>query len=474
MINNESLIEVKNNIQSCISDFNGPFTQLLERYDLPTQGVLAKIGERQVVINAVEEIINKINSDKRKKSIYLTRFFASVAAGLFDGAISYIWNETIKCIREMVVNYDLEYFFKIAEEQYPRYKGINKKDDLSLIGDCDLLFVCNRMGLISNHVFEIFKFINMMRNHASAAHPNENEIGAFDLLSWLDNCVKYVINAKPNDNAIEVKRLLTNIRKSELSKEDLEYISDKVKNLPIIMIDDLLSSIFGMYTDIKVPANVISNIDGIAKAVWDVSSEEKKHSIGERFGFFRKNGEVSRKERTDIFLTKVDGISYKDEDSLSMEIRIELANLRDAHNSYNNFYNEYPFASRLKELIPISGEIPESVIPDWVKTIVVCYCGNGRGYRDGVDERAVVYYTEFIKNFKTKEIISLLKQMDNPDLLMDFNEQKVQARFKNLCEILRHNTSNVHVVRALDFLSNHKFIYNAYKENDFESIINKL
>lgn len=36
------------------------------------------------------------------------------------------------------------------------------------------------MELISEHVCEIFKFINYMRNHSSSAHSSKNELGAYD------------------------------------------------------------------------------------------------------------------------------------------------------------------------------------------------------------------------------------------------------------------------------------------------------
>lgn len=34
---------------------------------------------------------------------------------------------------------------------------------------------------------------------------------------------------------------------------------------------------------------------------WDVSSETMKYEIGAKFGFFRKNGEVEKKERAEQF-----------------------------------------------------------------------------------------------------------------------------------------------------------------------------
>ena len=178
-----------------------------------------------------------------------------------------------------------------------------------------------------------------MRNHSSAAHPNDSEISAYDLLSWLDNCIKYAINTTPNKEAVTLKQLLYNIRKNAIPSSDFAYIGDSIAELPNIMIEDFLSTIFGMYTDANISTQISSNIEGIAKYVWNLSTETKKHSIGEKYGYFRKNGDVARKERANDFLVIVNGLSYKDEDSIAQELRDCLANLMSTHNGINNFYN---------------------------------------------------------------------------------------------------------------------------------------
>ena len=438
------LMTIKGELETTISDFSAPFTNYLTSLGLPTEGILAPIKERQIVINSIESEINKISPENRQFAVYLTRFLSSVAAGLFDGAVTYLWNETIKSLRKMIASYDLDYFLKVTSEINNRYHNLKTEEDLSLIADYDLLNTCNRMGLITDHVFEVFKFINYMRNHSSAAHPTENEISAFDLLSWLNNCIKYAINATPNGDAIKLKQLLYNLR---------------TNNIP----------------DPNIASNITQNIDGIAKYAWNASTEAKKHSIGEKYGYFRKNGDIQRKEKANNFLTIVDGLSYKDEDSISYEIRDALANLMSTHNSVYNFYNEAPWARQLKQLLPVSGNVPLSVLSDWVKTIVVCYCGNGLGYREGVDEGALPYYKEFIKNFDNKALVYLLNMMDDSTLLMDLNMPKANRRFRNLCSALATHCKNSFITDALNYLATcSESLTNAHKTTAFKNLVSKV
>ena len=92
------LVKIQNELQTSISDFNEPFTEYLIDLMLPVEGILAPIKDREIIINSIETEINKIKPENREVAVYLTRFLASVAAGLFDGALTYLWNETIKSI----------------------------------------------------------------------------------------------------------------------------------------------------------------------------------------------------------------------------------------------------------------------------------------------------------------------------------------------------------------------------------------
>ena len=119
------------------------------------------------------------------------------------------------------------------------------------------------------------------------------------------------------------------------------------------------------------------------------------------------------------------------------------------HNSPNNFYNEAPWARQLKAILPNNGVIPESVRNEWVKTITICYCGNGLGYREGVDEGALPYYKEFISLFDNKDMIILLNMMDDSILLMDLGMPKAAARFKKMCAYLLKKSQNARKVYRL-------------------------
>jgi len=219
-------------LEKSIAGFNAPLADFLNELKLPVDNILYPISERKKVINALDEALQVLSIPEREKAFYLTKFTVAVAVGLFDGALNYLWNETIQAIRTLIINFDLEYFFSVAEKVSSRNKSLNTEEDVEQISDHDLLEAARRIGLLSDVNHKRLDHINYMRNHLSAAHPNENEIDGFEILGWLSNCLKYAITAKPDHSTVSVKRLLENIRTIVVPTTDVPVIITDIARLP--------------------------------------------------------------------------------------------------------------------------------------------------------------------------------------------------------------------------------------------------
>lgn len=446
------VVEPLQKLTTNIATFHEPLATYLKSLNLPIEGVLSPIEERRTVIEGLGRALDLLEVGERQKSVYLSRFAVSICAGLFDGAINYLWNETISALRRMVDRVDLSYFYSVAGQINAYYSRLSTTEELADVSEHDLLEACRRMGLLTDVNHKRLEFINYMRNHASAAHPNNVEVSGFDILSWLTNCLKFAITAEPERSVITIKQLLGNIRTKAIPASDYPLIGKEIARLSPPQIDDFLSTIFGMYTDPRVLAQARDNILGIAPFAWRAASEDRKFEVGSRFGVFRKNGDTDRKTSAEAFLTIVDGLSYRDEDSLAADLLVRLQALKTAHFGDNNFYNEWPHAEMLERGLPASGEIPRSVRPMWVKVISLCFVGNGHGYREGTDERAMPYYVKHIKKFGEAEIAEFLHLFGDVEFNSALERKTPDRRLRHLAKGLRTQTSNVHQVRALDFV----------------------
>ncbi|WP_316786421.1 hypothetical protein [Pedobacter frigiditerrae] len=438
-------------IETSISAFNKPLADLLEHIGLPTEDILSPVEERRKVIYALESTIEILPLDERNKATYLSKFTVAVSVGLFDGALNFLWDETIKALRRLASDFDLQYFLIVAHTVNSKYKTLINSDDLAAIGDHDLLEICRRIGLISDINYKRLENVNYLRNHASAAHPNENSVSGIEMLSLLESCLKYAITAKPDHSVIQIKQLFDNLRTNEIPKEDFSIIGSDLVKQPQERIDDFVLSIFGVYTDPRTDAKVRKNIDRLTPYIWDNVTEDTKYNIGAKFGVYRKNGDVDRKDAVQKFLETVSGLKYKDEDSLTAELIEKLQNLKTVHFEWNNFYNEYAHAKSIDVSIPPTG-IPDSISKLFVKVICLCYVGNGRGYKEGVDVGAVEYYNKFIQSFTVNDIKNFLSLFNDPEFTTDFNYSVPDRRLKQLATFFKSKTKDAYINKVLDLI----------------------
>lgn len=458
MKNNQAIILIPDGttpeqIESSIAAYNKPLADLLIHIGLPTENILSPIEERRKVIFAIESTLEILPKNDRPNATYLSKFMIAVAVGLFDGAINFLWDETIRALRRLVIRFDLEYFLGVAQTISNKYKSLTTAESLEAISDYDLLDISRRVGLISEINFHRLAHTNYLRNHASAAHPNENAVSGIEMLGLLEICLKYAIVAVPDHSIILVKKLFDNIRRNIIPSEDFSLIGKEILKLPQERIDDFVLSLFGIYTDTRSNTQIRDNIEGLNLEIWSKISEDTKLRIGSKFGYYRKNGDVDRKDLVQKYLESVNGLIYKDEDSLSAELMEKLQNLKTVHFEWNNFYYECDHAKSLKSSLPVTG-IPKAVRKLFVKVVCMCYVGNGRGFREGVDENALAYYKDFISAFTIIEIIEFIFLFRDAEFVQDFNYNKPDQRLRKLSKYFLTKTKDTHVNKILELIIN--------------------
>jgi hypothetical protein len=443
-------VERSSELEKSISSFSPAVAGFLRDVGLPTENILSPVEERRKVINELKNALEILPMEERQKAYYLTKFTVAVAVGLFDGALNYLWDETISALRRLVSKVDLAYFFAVAATISSRNKSFSSIDDLDQVADHDLLEACRRIGLLSDVNYNRLEHVNYMRNHASAAHPNENDLDGYEILSWLATCLKHAITAEPDHSVISMKQLLANIRAETIPPTDVPMIGSDLVKLSQERVDDFVWTLFGMYVDPRQTTTAKGNIKALAPYVWPTASEDRKYDIGSRFGVFRNNADIARKDSAQDFLEAVGGLKYKDEDSLAGELIDQLGLLKTVHFGLNNFYNEYPHARALEQSLPKNGVVPRAARSLWVKVISICYVGNGAGYKEGVDEGALPYYTKYIDNFSDEEIVDFIRLFGDPEFSSALDRRKADRRVRELAARLKAKSKNLQIQRGLD------------------------
>jgi len=111
----------------------------IARHGLPTQDVLVPVPERLRVFNNIGDVLALLDYAHTQQSIYISKFIAAAASGLFDAALNYLWDETIFELRKRIVRYDLEYFFDLAVTNLDKRKKLRAEEDLTRLDDNELI-----------------------------------------------------------------------------------------------------------------------------------------------------------------------------------------------------------------------------------------------------------------------------------------------------------------------------------------------
>jgi hypothetical protein len=253
------------------------------------------------------------------------------------------------------------------------------------------------------------------------------------LVSWLETCIHEVLSREPEGPVIEVRKLLVSLRDETLSKDDIPPIASSLASLPNDLSLSLLRTTFGMYTDPKTSPNTRANISFISPALWASCNEEARHEIGLKLAVFSTNGEIARKKLASDFLQRVEGLSYLPPDTLAVEVKSVLDGLWSAHNGYNNFHNEPPFARFLRAYIPEAGIVPPSVEVQYTKILIMCKIGNGYG----VSRQAEPFYDDLLHRFSDRHFKVVL------NLIGGDREIQSRLQFRSCCDNLRCLTNDV-------------------------------
>ena len=431
--NNENNINLIN-----IEETFNIIKETLDNVGLPGSKIFAEPKERVRVFKNFDVFLENIPSDKIGSSFYISKFLAAVFAGLFDAALNYLWDETIKSLRNKVAQYDIAYFYDVVLSDSNKRKDFKDISDIEKLSDGDLLLGALKIDLIDEVCYQELKHISYMRNWASAAHPNEQELTGVKLVNYLEICVKSIIALPIDSTAIEIQTLLRNIRQDySLDRERIQHIALSFSKFKPSQINALCQGFFGIYTDINTSQISRDNINELLESLWEFTTEETRIKIGMKYGNLSINGENEKSQLADAFLRKVDGLKYIPDDLKSAKLLPLLEDLINAHENVNNFYTEPSIAKEIITLIK-STKIPSAIATDFVIKILYVYLTNGNGEAWNANS----YYEEMLSSLSESQAIIGLTLLDNKDIARKLLRENCVRKFKYFLNIISPKITN--------------------------------
>jgi hypothetical protein len=441
----EQMIQKKESQDIEVREFENGLQKVLKYYNLPSEGIFVDIKQRQIVFKNVESAIGNLEDSKRINSVYISKYIAAVASGLFDAALNYLWDETVLELRKRVAQYDLSYFFDNAIRNPEKRIKLSIIDDLLKIDDSELILGAKEIDLISEIGYKHLDYIRYMRNWISAAHPNQGDITGLQLITWLETCINEVISLPISSVAVEIKKLLANIRSNIISDDEAREIATFFLDLSQEQINNLVFGFYGIYTRADSPSEARNNIHKLLPLIWGRVDEETRASLGLRYSRLVANNEQAEKTLARQFLDIVDGAQYITDDLRAIEIQIAIENLLTAHRGADNFYNEPAFARQLKRLVG-NKEVPVKIRIQYVLGIVETFLSNGYG----IAWNAEPIYLELIEKFNQKEALTAIISFRGVKISSRLQFLLCQKKYLELLDKVRNNISSPAAIEIID------------------------
>ncbi len=448
------------------------FEEYLAHLGLPTENIIASLPERQIIENNLPAFLESLPEDVKRDARYLSKFVAGAAIGLFDASLNYVWNEVVLNLREKIVLYGLDMFFDAAVGG-GRRELYSTEEDLSGLKDNTLINTCKKLELISDIVYTKLNHILTMRNDIGASHPNSYSINAFELLGWLQTCVQDILNDKPSASAIQIKSFIENLKNSTdvLDSATIQSMEKPLNDLSLQNTDNLLNTIFGIYTADSTGNIVRKNIALFAQHIWNKSSESVKYKLGIRLDGYKHNLHNVKHLLGSEFFTFCEGNRYQSLDSKIISLDGYADNLLEARYARDNFYHEPSHMRKILSYLKTENDIPLERIDKLITVVLICRIGKGVSYNSGVSPAGKPLYDQFFGMLGDQNIINTIIAMHSYEVRVHLDNQHCRQQMVDILTILRANARSERIQEILDFLiTNRIFLHKAHNDKRYKDL----
>lgn len=369
-----------------------------------SRDLLASDDEIENAWESLPRLLKKIPSELRNEGV--AKMCVAVSTGLFDSAINYIWNSSVIELRDKVKRFGLN-----VVEQVTDRSNFDEKVLLEM-RDAELLTLCLKLNLITEDGYFFLDQCRDIRNNFSAAHPVVGQIDDSEFLSFVNRCAKYALGNENNPVGVNLQSFLKALKSGRFENEQRKQWVKRVKKTHEAQRNLLLITLHGIYCDPDGNEKSRLNSIDICGAIQEDFTPKNKEDLIDKHAEYAAKGDEKRHKASQQFFEKMKMLALLDETEWHALISSTCKKLVSVHQSFDNFYNEPPFAERLLELSQ-QGEVPDTVKNSFVSSIIQCAIGN----QWGTAETAYVSYKKMVEGFSPSEIQIMLQLPERKSII---------------------------------------------------------
>ena len=220
--------------------------------------------------------------------------------------------------------------------------------------------------------------------------------------------------------------------------------------------ENLLHSVFGIYTTENTGNIVRKNISLVAPHIWQRGSDNVKYKLGVKLDGYKINLHEEKHKLGVEFFNFCDGNNYQSLESRIISLDGHVDDLLEARYAWDNFYNEPPHIKKIMSFFKIENDIPNERISKIIKVILLCRIGKGISYNSGVSPGGKALYDKFFSLLGDQNIILTLIAMHTSEVRINLDNKFCQTHMVSVLNLLKANTRSERIQEIIDYLIKHE------------------
>ena len=399
--------------------------------------IIIKIPESQTEMTPIIQRCLMSVREELRDNPYIIEAIKVLQVGGYRSSIGSFWNAVVDDLRNKIMFRSVNLFNKSIDTG----KKIETYEDFqNFVNDDQLIEGAYKIGVIGWEASKVLRHAKETR-HIFSGHPKSSDPSIIKVLSMMDDCVKYVLNAEYPAQIIDVNDYVSNLSDTNFDR-NIVAIESALGDLPEVYKNELANRLYTSYIHPQSTSTLRSNIEFVSPILWGVLPKPIRIQVARRVDqeIQKAQSDVTQAAFTFIGMVKSQGY-------LSVVARrYQITPLVQALTAA---FDDFPRENdAVKNLVPYASLIPEDLLSEYVTGLTKTYVGRmGSSARwtrtDFFADSAAVYISDMFKLFDDHAASYFVEVVKRNDLLKRRIEAPAKLRrLRVLANIVYEKISN--------------------------------
>lgn len=394
-------------------------------------------SENSDVMPMIEKTLLSVREELRDDP-YIIEALKVLPVGGYRSAIGAFWNAVVDDLRNKIIFRSLSLFNKSMENK----KEIKTYEDFqNYVNDDELINGAYEIGVIGWEASKVLKHAKETR-HIFSGHPKSSDPSIIKVLSMMEDCIKYVLNAEYPVKIIDVNEYVTTLSEQSFDRNS-GAIESAIGDLPEIYKEELANRFYSSYIHPQSTSTLRSNIEFVAPILWRILPKTIRIQVARRVDQEIQKGNSDAIQLAFEFIELVKNQNY-------LSVVARRYQTEPLVKALSTAFGDFPKENEaVKALVPYANLIPEDLMAEYVISLTKTYVGHiGSSARwnrtDFFADGAATYIPDMFKSFDDNAANHFIDGVKKDDIL----KRRIQSpakmrRLRILGNIVMEKTSEV-------------------------------